>query len=201
MKNSIFLLLLTITCTAYSIQDETINAYSKSYQFESYKQYNKAIKSLEPVYEITSYSINLRLGWLHYLNGEFTQSLKYYKQAIVLEPKSVEALLGITYPQAAMLNWNDLTKTYLSILKIDKMNKDVNYRLGQIYYNKKDYQKAESHLLTIIKTYPFDYNANVLLAQTKTKKGEIKAAKKHYNIALLYSPDNIQILKALIQLQ
>lgn len=201
MKKLIYILFISTYCSSLSAQDETINAFSNSYQFESYKQYDKAIESLKNIYKISSYTINLRLGWLTYLKGDYTQSEKYYKQAITIEPKSIEALLGISYPQAAMLNWNDLTTTYQSVLKIDKMNKSANYRLGQLFFNKNEFTKAESHLQTIIVTYPFDYDANVLLAQIKTKQGNIDKAKKLYKNALMYSPNNVQILKALIQLQ
>lgn len=201
MKNLITAIIIAVSFNSFAMQDATINAFSSSYNFESYKQYDKAIAALQSVYYVKSYEINLRLGWLHYLSGEHTESVKFYAQAISLQPQSIEALYGLTYPQAAMLNWNDLFNTYSEILKIDPKNKTANYRSAEIKFNQKNYEAASTYLTILIETYPFDYDANVLMAQIKTKQGEISEAKKLYNKALMYNPDNVDILKALIQLQ
>ncbi len=201
MKASILTILIGISSLTFAVQDATISAFSSSYKFESYKQYDEAIQALEKVYDVNSYEINLRLGWLQYLKGEYTASVKYYQKAQTLQPKSVEALLGITYPQAAMSNWTDLAKTYEAILTLDAKNQTANYRLGEIYYNRGDFNTASKYVATVIANYPFDYYSNVLMAQIKTKQGDISAAKTHYNKALLSNPDDVSILKALVKLQ
>lgn len=201
MRHLLTVILIAVSAHFTIAQNETVNAFSSSYKFESYKQYNKAIEVLKTVYTIDSYEINVRLGWLNYLLGEYTEAEKHYKQAIVLEPKSIEGLLGLTYPQAAMVNWSSLTITYQRILKLDPMNKTANYRMGQILCGKKEYKKAENHIIKVCNFYPFDFDANVLMAEIKTKQGNISEAKRFYEKALLYNPDSIIILKALVKLQ
>lgn len=93
MKKIILATLLISQFISFATQDATISAFSSSYKFESFKQYGEATKALMKVYDINSYVINLRLGWLTYLNGEHTASIKYYNQAINLKPKSIEALM------------------------------------------------------------------------------------------------------------
>lgn len=201
MKTIFLAVLITVSAHFTNAQNETVNAFSSSYKFESFKQYNKAIEALNTVYSVNSYEINIRLGWLNYLQGEYTQSEKYYKQALTITPKSIEGLLGLTFPQAAMLNWTSLSATYLKVLKLDPMNKTANFRLGQILFGKNEFKKAENHLAKICSAYPFDYDANVLMAEIQTKQGNISEAKAYYQKALLYNPDSILILKALVQLQ
>lgn len=201
MKKIILATLLISQFISIATQDATISAFSSSYKFESYKQYGEATKALMNVYDIKSYAINLRLGWLTYLNGEYTASIKYYNQAINLKPKSIEALLGKTYPLAAISNWADLKNNYLEILKIDPSNQTANYRLAEIHFNRNENKVANEFLGTVLTNYPFDYYSNVLMAKIKTKQGEISKAKAYYNIALLSNPDDLEILKALVQLQ
>ena len=201
MKNIFLAFLITASSHFATAQNEVVNAFSSSYKFESFKQYDKAIGALKTVYDINSYEINVRLGWLNYLQGEYTESEKHYNQALTIQSKSIEALLGLTYPQAAMLNWKNLASTYAKVLLLDPKNKTANFRLGQIFYNKKQFKKAENNLELVCNSYPFDFDANVLMAQIKTKQGNISEAKEFYTKALLYNPDSIVILKALVQLQ
>lgn len=201
MKKIILATLLISQFISFATQDATISAFSSSYKFESFKQYGEATKALMKVYDINSYVINLRLGWLTYLNGEHTASIKYYNQAINLKPKSIEALMGKTYPLAAISNWGDLKNNYLEILKVDPSNQTANYRLAEIHFNRNENKVANEFLDTVLTNYPFDYYSNVLMAKIKTKQGEISKAKAYYNIALLSNPDDVEILKALVQLQ
>lgn len=201
MKTTILSILFTISLAVSANQDITIAVFSSSYKFESYQQYDKAIEALMKVYDVKSYEINLRLGWLQYLKGEQTESVKYYQKAQTIKPKSIEALLGITYPQAAMSNWTELTNTYEQIIKLDSKNQTANYRLAEIHFNGGKFSKAENYLKVVLESYPFDYYSNVLMAKIKTKSGNISAAKAHYNKALLSNPDNVEILKALVKLQ
>lgn len=201
MKNLILATFLSIQFISSATQDATISAFSSSYKFESYKQYDEAISALMNVYQINSYPVNLRLGWLNYLKGDHTSAIKYYNQAIKLKPNSIEAFLGKTYPLAAMENWNDLMKNYLFILKINPSNQTANYRLAEIYFNRNENSEAHKYLTTVLTQFPFDYYSNVLMAKVKTKQGQISKAKEYYNIALLSNPDDIEILKALIRLQ
>jgi tetratricopeptide (TPR) repeat protein len=194
MKTKIILIgfVIAITVSAQA-QDPTIDAFSKSYQYESVKNYPKAIEALINIYDANSYDINLRMGWLYYENGDYANSVTYYKKAIQASPKSVEARLGIAYPMAAMGNWDDLAAIYLEVIAVDPANSLVNYRLGEIYYNKKDYDKALTYALKVRDTWGFDYDTNLLLGQIYIGLGKNTEAKEVLNDALLYYPDSADV--------
>ena len=108
-------------------QDETkLNAaFLSSYDFEAKGSYDLSIKSLDEVYDKTSYIINLRLGWLNYANKNYENSIKYYQIATLLMPSSEEALWALINPLVAKEKWNDVDKAYLAIIAIDPANRFV----------------------------------------------------------------------------
>ena len=79
-----------ITSTAFisKAQNETSmqKAFSESYSQEYAKKYSDAISVLTVVYKEDSYEVNLRLGWLTYLNKNYNLSLSYYQKAVSLKP-------------------------------------------------------------------------------------------------------------------
>lgn len=166
--------------------------FSKSYAFEYDTEYAKAIT---PMLEISpaTYEVNLRLGWLYYLSKDYAQSQAYYKKAIALEPNSVEARFGLVLPQSAQGNWNDVLAVYQDILKIDPNNSIANYRSASIYYSRKDYANATLYINKVIKTYPFDYDSNLLFGKILIAQGKKADAKKYLLKALEYDPTSTDV--------
>ncbi len=62
-----------------------------------------------------------------------------------------------------MGNWDQIIEQYNTILKVDPKNTIVNYRLGVIYYERKQYDKAEKYLKKVIDLYPFDHDTLLML--------------------------------------
>lgn len=194
MKNLFLSLFVTISTLSFA-QNKSYEAFSESYEFETNKEYGKAIQALSqiPASE-TSYSIQLRLGWLHYLSANYSLSESYYNKAISLNKTSIEAHLGLIYPLSAMSNWDDVIKTYNAILAIDVNHSNSHYQLAYIYYLRKMYTESEAHLKKVLTMYPFDYSSNALLGSVYVKQGKIKEAKFHYNRALEYNPIDTDII-------
>lgn len=181
-------------------QDNLTEAFRKSYYSEAYENYNDAIEAIKSVYQSDSYVINLRMGWLHYANGDFIESKRYYEKAIALESKSIEARLGYAYPLNYLLDIEGLKANYEAILKINPLHSLANYRLALIYYNQKDFNKAIKYLEITLSLYPFDYDSLVLMAAVNIGLGNIEAAKTNYRLALLYNPEDTTIEKELNKL-
>jgi tetratricopeptide (TPR) repeat protein len=135
------------------------NAFSKSYVAESNGQYAKAIEELELVKSNPSYEMQMRLGWLNYLNIKFKESAVYYKKAIEISPKSIEAKFGYIYAISSLEKWDEVIQVYKSILSIEPTNYKANYNLALIYYNRKEYQSGLSYINTILANYPMDFEA------------------------------------------
>ena len=172
-------------------------AFAKSQEYEGRGNFTDAISSMKKVYQEDSYETNLRLGWLTYLAGLFTESAPYYQKAINLKPYSIEAKFGYVYPSSALGNWDQVIGQYNEILAIDPQNTLANYRMGSIYYGRKDYSKAEKYLEKVINLYPFDYDSMILYAWTNYKLGKLREAQVLFNKVLLNKPKDTSAIDGL----
>ncbi|MEI6898645.1 MAG: tetratricopeptide repeat protein [Bacteroidota bacterium] len=179
--------------TAKTLED----AFEQSYILQEKANYAGAVSAIKAVYDEKSYEINLRLGWVSYLGGLFTESTAYYQKAMKLKPYAIEAKLGFVYPAAALGNWDQVIAQYNDILKIDPQNTTVNYRMGSIYYGKLDYAAAEKYLEKVINLYPFDYDSNILYAWTNYKLGKNREAQVLFHKVLLIKPNDKSAMEGL----
>jgi tetratricopeptide (TPR) repeat protein len=173
------------------------DAFSKSQAFESKGNFTDAIAAMKTVYQADSYEVNLRLGWVTYLAGLFTESSAYYQDAIKLKPYAIEAKFGFVYPASALGNWDQVITQYNDILNIDPQNTLANYRMGSIYYGRKDFTTAEKYLEKVVNLYPFDYDSMVLYAWTTLKLGKTREAQVLFNKVLLIRPKDTSALEGL----
>lgn len=176
-----------------TLQTAFLNSYRREYRGE----YSRAADTLKAVYQEDSYEINLRLGWLTYKAGLFTESEAYYQKAKTLKPYSIEARLGYTYPASALGNWEQVATQYTEILKIDPQNTIANYKLGSILYGKKDYAAAQKNFEKVVNLYPFDYDSLIMLAWCEYKTGNLREAKVLFQKTLLYKPGDASALEGL----
>lgn len=200
MKNlksiaAISLCLLAINC--YSQTTSVADAFSKSYTSEKKSDYKGAIAMLKPVYDKSSYEMNLRLGWLYYKSGSYTESENYYRLAMELEPNAIEAKFGYIYPAYALGNMNEVVEQYNKILSIDPQNTTANYQMGMIAYNKKDYQVAYNYFNKVVSLYPFTYDALIMFAWSNYMVGKKDDAKVLFNRVLCLSPGDKSALQGL----
>ena len=169
-------------------QKAILGAFSKSYALETVKKYNEAIDMLKSLNASQNYAVQLRLGWLLYTAKRYEESVAAYKKAAEIMPASVEPLLAILNPLATQKKWDEVEKNNLNILKIDPKNSLTNFRLGQIYYNKKEYAKAEKYFSTALNLYPFDYDSMLMSGWNYYNLGKYSEAKELFYRVLLYSP-------------
>ncbi len=172
-------------------------AFSRSQEYEGRGNFTDAISSMKSIYQEDSYEINLRLGWVTYLNGSFTESAAYYQKAVKLKPYAIEPKFGYVYPASALGNWDQVISQYNDILTIDPQNTLANYRMGSIYYGRKDYTKAEKYLEKVINLYPFDYDSMILYAWVNYKLGKLREAQVMFNKVLLHKPKDTSALEGL----
>jgi len=176
---------------------DVIEAFKKSHEYEKKGQYDNAIDALMEVYDGSSYEINVRLGWLHYFNKNYNQSMLYYKTAISIMPYALESKFGLVLPAAALEDWTTVIEQYNAILAIDPMNTLANYRLGMIYYYKPDYELALKHFEKVGNLYPFDYDTIIMIAWSSWRLGKMREAKVLFEHALMIRPDDISALEGL----
>jgi tetratricopeptide (TPR) repeat protein len=162
LKKAIAILFFIISSFWAVAQNEAVmqKAFSESYKMEAAYKYSEAINALTSFNNKDSYELNLRLGWLNYLNKNYTQAQTFYQRAVSLKPYAIEAKLGYVKTLAAAENWDKVMQQYEEILKIDPQNYTANYWSGVIYYNRKKYEAASKIFEKLINLYPFDYDAN-----------------------------------------
>ena len=168
--------------------DSLREAFTQSYYYEKVGNYPSAIASLKKNYSESSYETNLRLGWLTYNAGFYQEAMSYYQKAIGIMPVSIEARLGYVYPAAAFGNMTQVMEQYGKILELDPQNTTANYKLGYIYYEKKDFQNAFKYFEKVVNLYPFDYDGLLMFAWTNYQLGKTREAKVLFNKVLLLSP-------------
>jgi tetratricopeptide (TPR) repeat protein len=195
----VIMLSLIITSTSISGQTfkETRDAFQQSYIQEATGETGRAINSLKAVYDEKSYEINLRLGWLSYQAGNFTESMAYYNRAIDLMPYAIEPRFGVVYPGAAMGNWSMVMAQYEKILEISPNNTMAMHRLGLILYGKEDYESARRYFEKVANLYPFDYDALTMLAWSHFKLNNFREAKVLFQKALLHTPGGTSAMEGL----
>ena len=197
LKKLLPLFLLLISTLAWS-QDKTLNtAFSKSYELETAKKYTDAISAIQSVYDEKSYEINLRLGYLNSLAGKNKEAINYYQIAVKLKPAATEPLWNLVTPLAAMEQWTEVEKCYQSILKLDPKNSVANYRLGLIYYYRKDYVTAKKYFDVSLNLYPFDYYNLLMSAWNNYFLGNNNEARILFNKVLLYKPNDESAMEGL----
>jgi tetratricopeptide (TPR) repeat protein len=192
-------LLLVLSTIQGSAQTPTTwqSTFYKSYDLEKASNYTGAIAELKKVYKADDYFVNIRLGWLYYLAKNNQESLKYYQLAIKLKPSAVEAKFGCVKPLSALELWDAVKEQYIAILRIDPSNTRASYWLGVIYYNRKEYPKADKLFEKIVSLYPLDYDSVIMLAWTKFREGRSAEAKILFNHALTLIPNDKDALSGL----
>ena len=192
-------LILILSSQLMQAQDysATKDAFQESYIQEATGDVTAAINSLKNVYEENSYELNLRLGWLSYQAGNFTESTAYYNKSIELMPYAVEPRFGVVYPGAAMGNWTMVLKQYEKILEITPNNSIAMHRLGLIYYGRAEYEKARQYFDKVVNLYPFDYDALTMLAWSHFRLQNMREARVLFQKALLNTPSGSSALEGL----
>jgi tetratricopeptide (TPR) repeat protein len=198
LRKSITVLFIVIAVQSFAQESKTVQAaFSKSFVYESKKLYDDAIKSLKEVYEEKSYPMNIRLGWLYYLDKNYATSITYYQKAADLMPVATEPLWAILNPQTALEKWVDAEKTYLSILKLDPKNSSANFKLGMIYYYRKNFTTAKKYFDVSLNLYPIDYDSMIMSGWNNYFLGNAAEAKILFNKVLLLYPTDTSAKEAL----
>jgi tetratricopeptide (TPR) repeat protein len=192
-----FSLLVKGNVTGQTSQQNVIDAFSKSYNYEERGNFSDAVAALKAIYNENSYEINLRLGWLNYLSGSFTDGVAYYQKAINLKPYAIEARFGFVLPAAALGNMDQVMTQYKEILQIDPQNTLANYRVGMIFYGKQEWAKAVTYFEKVVNLYPFDYDSTIMYAWTCFKLGKLREAQVLFNKALMMKPNDTSAAEGL----
>ena len=175
-------------------------AFAASYAAEAKANYADAIAALQAGY-VGTYEQHVRLGWLLLLAKDYPASIAHYQQAIAQRPAALEARFGLLKPLGALGQVDKMRPVYAAILRLDPQNTQANYWTGVLYLNRQEYGLAARYFERVVSLYPFDYDANLSLAQTCLHLEKPAEAKALFDQVLLIRPGDAAAVEGLRQLK
>ncbi len=180
----------TGTNSSTSSADPTRAAYQSAYRLEKQIKYDDAIKALKAV--ANSYTLDMRLGWLYYLNRDYISSQTHYQNAIKNSPNSLEAKLGCLLTLLAEKRYAEAETTARQVMHVDSNNYYANLRLSYALRYQLKFEQADEIASHMSNLYPTDAYFLSELALAKIGLKQQAAAKKIFNEIRLQEPDNTQ---------
>ncbi len=187
MKKIILLISLFVGLFAIDIN----KIYYKSYNYEKMGDYKDAIKVLIPLYNKypNAYTVNLRLGWLFYLNKNYKNSIFHYQKASMSIPSSLEVKLGMMRVYYVMGDYSNALKIGNVILKSDYYNYYGNYYEVLSLVALKNYKVAEILVNKMLSIYPT--SVSFLVELGKIYKLTKRDASEIFKNVLILDPNNV----------
>lgn len=192
MKFFLSLLFAFTLVFANSSTESVQQQYLNSYNYEQMGKYTEAIKVLAPLYAQypKTYTLNLRFGWLFYLDKKYSDACKYYKEASLLKPYSIEPRLGLARVYIATASYKKAQIVTYEILKIDYYNYYGNFYAITALIGENKYDIARKIVLKMLALYPTDTLFLVQLAKIYKKTNSPYLGKLYKDILTL-DPNNI----------
>jgi len=177
----------------FGFADEVTKAYLNSYNYEKIGDYKDAIKVLIPVYKKypKGYTLNLRLGYLFFMNKKYQNSINYYNKASLSLPYSVEPKLGMMKVYLTIGQYEKVIEIGYSILKTDFYNYYANLYTLQALRIVKKYDDATILANKMLTLYPTDVIYLVNLAKIYEITNPAYAKKLYKDSILILDPNNI----------
>jgi len=197
-KLGVVMLLATMVLVppVYAAGDEkwVVEAYHRSMMYERVQKLDDAIKALALVFESypQAYTINLRLGWLHYLAGRHANSIEHYQRAIKAVPEAAEPRLGLALPLLAQQKYVEAEEVLVQVLRTDFYNYYGNLRLLMALRGQGKYKAARVVSLRMLKIYPADVTFLAQLAALESLLGDKKRARNLYLSVYTLDPENVE---------
>jgi tetratricopeptide (TPR) repeat protein len=163
---------------------QNLNTAEKNGQYDDALEFSRLLR--EQYGEL--YLVNLRAGWLHYLKKDYASSLESYRRASVQAPGSVSALQGMASCSVDLGNSDQAIQTSSAILVIDPMNYQANRRLADVYFQKKNYERAELYYFKLSGLYPEDLDLAAQLGWCYHGQGRLDPARAIFNAVLIAAP-------------
>jgi len=190
---AIFSILFLATLLFGASDEQSIKEdYLKSYNYEQMGKYKEAIKVLSPLYTKypKGYTINFRLGWLFFLNKKYTNAIKHYKAASLVNTKAIDPRLGLIRSYLAKNSYKKSETIANEILKIDFYNYYTNYYMIQTLRAEKKYDIAQEVCIKMLALYPTDILFLEQLARIY-KVSKSPYLEQLYKDILILDPNNI----------
>jgi tetratricopeptide (TPR) repeat protein len=191
-------LLLSVISNANST---SVDVWAESYRLETLTRYDEAAQVLSSVAKKESKNefVFLRLGWLNYLRGDHNDAIDYYKTALNINNKSLDARLGLTLPLLAQQRWKEAAKYAQEALEVAPWNYYAHIRLMVAEEGMRQWQTLAKHASEVYLRYPSDATVLVYQARANRWLNNTNQAKSAYQKVLERVPGHIEALQYLAE--
>ena len=167
-------------------------AYHASYEYERAEDYQDGIRALAPVYEAypNGYTVNLRMGWLFYFNGNYNNAVAHYEVARSAAPFALEPKLGQLLPLLAQGRWSDAERVAYEVVSVDHYNYYGNVRLVLALRMQQKFESAYQIALKMAGAYPTDLTFLTELALLNEARGNEEEALRLFTDLQILDPEN-----------
>jgi tetratricopeptide (TPR) repeat protein len=145
--------------------------------------------------------LKLAYGKLMEEVGNTAEARKNYIAAAELQPKNVEALLGLARLDQMCGNLEQAEKQYRQAIKLEPNSGLANFSLGQFYASQKRWDESAEALTKAMLSEPEQIEFRYALAVALVHRGDVDAAlphfirtigdaEAHYNVGLILQEEN-----------
>lgn len=168
----------------------TADPISDSFILEGKGEYIKAYDALEPSSResVNDYFIQLRMGWLALLKGDYTKSSSFYQKATLIYPNALEPRIGYVRALLALGQYKQVEVACKTILKFDSKNYFARSTLAYTYYVLSNYSEAEKIYDSIVDDYPADTEMSIGLGWSFLKQNKKQKANEVFTKLLKIIP-------------
>ncbi len=168
--------------------------WSKSYALEANGNYGAAAAVIAPLAkeEGDRELVWLRLGWLHYLAGEYHDAIRAYRKALDLNPRSLEARLGLALPLMAQHRWREAMMYLDQVLAISPYHYLANLRMMACEEGLRRWDELLARAMEMHSRYPSDATVLIYMARAYAWQGKRDLARETYRKVLHRAPGNLE---------
>jgi len=183
-----YIILFAAVLSVQGANSRSSSASTKSVA-EKIQQYNsQRITKLLELYKKNpkDVTLNNRLGYLYYIIGKYKNSEYHYKQAILYNPKNIEARLGLYLISSANKDYVQAAAYCREVKSIDNYNYYGNLYFVYAKMAQYKYKSAETVCKKMLTVYPSDITFLRLLKLNYTyQKQNLKARQIQEKIDIL----------------
>lgn len=170
--------------------------WSESYRLEALARYDEAAAQIESQVRNSEYA-QIRHAWLRYLQGRFDESILGYKRAQTMNPRSIDAALGVTLPLMAQWKWQEAADAARAVLIKAPGNYLAAVRLLVADEALKQWRVMADDAAQLAVRYPSDATAWVYVARAEAWQKNVDRAREAYQRVLQIIPGHIEATKYL----
>jgi tetratricopeptide (TPR) repeat protein len=168
--------------------------WQTNYTLESTGQYALAVAGMDEVLRQTpthQFAL-MRRAWLNYSQGRHNDALRDYNQILALNPKALDARLGLTLPLLAQQRWREAAVEANKVIAVSAWDYTAHIRLMICEEGEHKWETLTRHATELATRYPGDATVQVYLARSAAWQNDLPNARRAYLNVLQHLPEHIE---------